>query len=96
MAIRARVTTSVATLPLCGANHKSNSPRLRGGYRCGIAAVKRHHLGGDAVIRQIFAVKKAALPRLIGGYFPIFDGVTFGAKIYADFGDWQSASCESR
>ena len=47
--------------------------------------------GGDAVLRQIFAVKKASLPRLGGGYFPIFDGVTFGAKIDSDFGDWQPA-----
>ena len=51
--------------------------------------------GTTLVVIRLFgnfvAVKKAALSRLGGGYFPVFDGVGFGAKIYADFGDWQPA-----
>ena len=86
-----RDTTPVAALHLCGANHKSASPKLRGGYRCGYAAVIRHHLVVMRLFGNFVAVIVAALPRLFGGYFPVFDGVSFGAKIYADFGDWQPA-----
>ena len=32
-------TTPVASLPLCGANHKSASPRLCGGYSGGVSVV---------------------------------------------------------
>ena len=99
---RVTISLSEAVLWEVGTPHRSlrslcvvltiNQP-LRGCAAVIVAAMPRllASPGGDAVIRQLRCGYSAALLRLFGGYFPVFDGVTFGTKIYADFGDWQPA-----